>query len=137
CGAEVVLGDTIFEPEFVEQAALIPPLPPQHSPHPARPMIDQPPESRFARLLKPFFNSIGQSRRPAVLSCCSDRSMDRWDKGRRVPITVAPVTMDLARPAEVPTANQQGSPSNNQESQQNNHRSNGRPIWRLQVPAFE
>ena len=25
------------------------------------PMIDQPPESRFARLLKPFFDSIGQN----------------------------------------------------------------------------
>jgi len=24
------------------------------------PMIDQPPESRFAALLKPFFDSIGQ-----------------------------------------------------------------------------
>src|SRR5215813_15227964 len=29
---QVVLGDPIFQPELVEQAALIPPLPPHHRP---------------------------------------------------------------------------------------------------------
>src|SRR5262245_7959961 len=56
----MALGDTIFEPELIEKAALIPPLPPHHSPRPPRPMIDQSPESRFAGLLKSFFNSIDQ-----------------------------------------------------------------------------
>jgi hypothetical protein len=56
---QVVLGYAIFQPELVEQPALIAPLPTHHHPPPLLP-IDQPPESRFAGLLKPFFDSIGQ-----------------------------------------------------------------------------
>ena len=59
---QVVLGDAIFEPELVEQPALIAPLPPHHRPALRCRSIDQPPESRFAGLLKPFFDSIGQTR---------------------------------------------------------------------------
>jgi hypothetical protein len=55
----VVLGYAIFQPELVEQPALIAPLPTHHHPPPLLP-IDQPPESRFAGLLKPFFDSIGE-----------------------------------------------------------------------------
>jgi hypothetical protein len=56
----VVLGDAIFEPELVEQTPLITPLPTHHRPPPL-PMINQPPESRFAASLKPFFDTIGQN----------------------------------------------------------------------------
>src|SRR5512138_3711093 len=56
---QVVLGDAIFEPELVEQTPLITPLPTHHRPPPL-PMINQPPESRFAASLKPFFDTIGQ-----------------------------------------------------------------------------
>ena len=44
---QMVLGNAIFEPELVEQPALIPPLPPHHRPALRLPIINQPPESRF------------------------------------------------------------------------------------------
>jgi hypothetical protein len=57
---KVALRNAILKPELVEQPALIAPLPPHHRPAPPMPMINQPPESRFAGRLKPFFDSIGQ-----------------------------------------------------------------------------
>src|SRR5262245_20745552 len=58
---EVVLRDAILQPKLVEQPALIAPLPPHPRPSPLPP-INQPPESRFAALLNPFFDSIGPTR---------------------------------------------------------------------------
>ena len=55
---QMALGDPIFEPELIEQAALDPAAAAPSSPRPPMPIIDQPPESRFAGLLKPFFDSI-------------------------------------------------------------------------------
>jgi len=48
---KVVRRDAIFEPELLEQPALILQLPPHHCAAPLP--INQPPESRFAGLLKP------------------------------------------------------------------------------------
>ncbi len=75
---QVVLGDAVFQPKLVEQPALIPPCRPS-SPRPPLPIINQPAESRFAGLLKPFFDSIDPNRTSSAihqtgLPHCSDMS---------------------------------------------------------------
>jgi len=53
-----VVWDAIFEPEVVEQLALITLAPTHHRPAPLRCQATQKTESAFARHLKPFIDSI-------------------------------------------------------------------------------
>src|SRR6185369_11524066 len=75
---QVVLGDAIFEPELVEQTPLITPLPTHHRPPPL-PMINQPPESRFAASLKPFFDTIDPEETSAKSRVCN-AACDSWSR---------------------------------------------------------